>query len=171
MNMALEWLLMTKATMDSHQRELVLNTNISTCQNEAQATEAIKEAEMCQKEAEAHCAAVIKETEAHHAIHACALEQSHKESMLELECEATAEEEHDCQAFMKACRTILACPPKAHGVLMYPLQLLTLQPGTVGRELTSTASPPTVSEMPAPPTGTKWQLSGKQPHQDKKLQS
>ena len=53
---------------------------------------------------------------------------------------------------------------------MYPLQLLTgnvplatilgmlattLQPATVGRELMSTAFPPTVSEMPAPPTGTK----------------
>ena len=33
----------------------------------------------------------------------------------------------------------------------------TLHPATVGRELTSTPSPPTVSEMPAPPTRTKWQ--------------
>ena len=49
MSMALEQLLMTKATMDSHQRELALNTNIAMHQNEAQATEAIKEAEMCQK--------------------------------------------------------------------------------------------------------------------------
>ena len=54
---------------------------------------------------------------------------------------------------------------------MYPLQLLTgnvllasilgmpattLQLVTAGRELISTASPPTVSEMPASPTGTKW---------------
>ena len=51
---------------------------------------------------------------------------------------------------------------------MYPLQLLTgnvplatmlattLQPTTAGRELPSTASPLTVSRMPAPPTGTKW---------------
>ena len=41
---------MTKATMDSHRRELVLKTDIAMCQNEAQATEAIKEAEV-------HCAA------------------------------------------------------------------------------------------------------------------
>ena len=55
---------------------------------------------------------------------------------------------------------------------MYPLQLLTgnvllvtifgmlattLQLATVGRELMSIASPPTVSEMPAPPTRTKCQ--------------
>ena len=74
---------------------------------------------------------------------------------------------------MEACRAALwACPPKAHGVLMYPLQLLTgsmplvsilgmlattLQLATVGREWTSTASPPKVSEKPAPPTRTKWQ--------------
>ena len=55
---------------------------------------------------------------------------------------------------------------------MYPLQLLTgivllaailgmpdttLQLATAGRELTSTASPPTVSDMPAPPSRIKWQ--------------
>ena len=76
---------MTKATMDSHHRELALNINIVRCENEAQATEAIKEAEV-------HCAAMIKEAEAHCTIHAHTLEKSQKESMLELECEATAEE-------------------------------------------------------------------------------
>ena len=55
---------------------------------------------------------------------------------------------------------------------MYPLQLLTgnvplstilgmpaptLQLATAGRKLTSTACPPTVSEMPAVPTRIKWQ--------------
>ena len=44
------------------------------------------------KEAEVCCADAIKETEPHHAIHACTLQQSHKDSMLELECEATPEE-------------------------------------------------------------------------------
>ena len=74
---------------------------------------------------------------------------------------------------MEACGAVLwACPPEACGGLMYPLQLLignvllasilgilatTLQPATAGREPVSTASLPTVSEMPAPPTGTKWQ--------------
>ena len=45
MNVALKWLLMTKATMDSCWRQLTLNASITMHQNEAQATEAIKEAE------------------------------------------------------------------------------------------------------------------------------
>ena len=115
---------------------------------------------------------MIKEAQPHWAIHACTLEKFHKESMLELEHEAIAEEGWYCQAFLEACGAVLwACPPKAHGVLMYPLQLLTgnvplatilgmaattQQPATAGREPMSTASPPTVSEMPVPPTRTKW---------------
>ena len=83
--MAMEWLLMTKATMDSHQRDLVLNTNITRCKNEAWAIEAIKEVEV-------YCTATIKEVKTCWAIHACALEKSHKESMLEVECEVIAEE-------------------------------------------------------------------------------
>ena len=68
---------------------------------------------------------MIKEVEACWAIHACTLETSHKERMLELECEAIPEEGWDCQAFLEACGAVLwACPPKACGVLMYPLQLL-----------------------------------------------
>ena len=101
------------------------------------------------------------------------MEKSHKESMLEVECEVIAEEGWGCQAFLEACGAVLwTCPPEAHGVLMYPLQLLTgnvqlaailgmpattLQLATADRELTSTASPPTVSEIPALPTGIKWQ--------------
>ena len=133
MNAVLEQLLITKATMDSHQRELAVNADITMHQNEAQATKAIKEAEMYQKhaevccsatikEAEAHCSAAIKETESHHAIHTCALEKSHKESMLELEHEVLVDEGQDHWSFMEACRAVLqACQPKACGVLMYPL--------------------------------------------------
>ena len=166
MNVALELLLMTKATMDSHQRNLVLNANIVMHKNEAQATEALKEVEVCY-------AAVIKEVEAHWVIHACALEKSHKESMLELEHEAIVEEVWDHLVFLEACGAVLwACPPEACGVLMYTLQLLTgnvplaailgmlattLQLATAGGELMSTASPPSVSETPALPTGIKWQ--------------
>ena len=132
-----------------------------------------REAEMCQKEAEVCCAAMIKEVEACCAIHTCTLEQSHKESMLESECKVIAEEGQDHWALMEACWAVLwACPPKAHGVLMYLSQFLNgnvllaailgmlatnPQPALVPRELKSTASPPTVSEMPATPTGTKWQ--------------
>ena len=65
MIMALEQLLTTKATMDSHQRELALSADITMHQNEAWATEAIIEAKVC-------CAATIKEAEACEAIHACA---------------------------------------------------------------------------------------------------
>ena len=93
-----------------------LGTECQYCQaqNDAQAIEAIKEAEV-------HCAAVIKEAEAHQVIHAYVLEKSHKESMLELECEAIAEEGWDHWAFLEACGAVLlACPPKVHGVLMYP---------------------------------------------------
>ena len=89
MNTALEQLLTTKATMDSHWRDLSLNAYIARCKNEAWATEAIKEAEV-------HCAAVIKEAETHWVIHACTLEKSHKESMLESEHEVIAEEVLDC---------------------------------------------------------------------------
>ena len=39
---------------------------------------------------------MIKETEACQVTHTCALEKSHKESMLELEHEVIAEEEWDC---------------------------------------------------------------------------
>ena len=88
MNLALEQLLTTKVTMDSHQRDLVLNTNSARCKNEAWATKALKEVEVCY-------AAMIKEAEAHCAIHACTLEKSHKEYMLELECEVIAEEGQD----------------------------------------------------------------------------
>ena len=183
--MALEELLMTKAVLNSCQRELVWNTNITTCQNETQAAKAIKEAEVqhvaaireaesqCAatiREVETHCEVTIKEVEACHATEAYTLGQSHKESMLRLEHAGLEEEGHHCQAFMEACSAALwACPIVVHGVLMYPLELLsgnvplaimlatTLQLAKVGRELPSIASSLTVSKMPAPLTGTKWQ--------------
>ena len=93
--------------------------------------------------------------------------------MLELEHEVIAEEGQDHWVFLETCRAVLqASPPKAHGVVMYCLQLLTgnvslaailgmlattPQLATAEREPMSTASPPTVSETPAPSTGTKWQ--------------
>ena len=71
MNMALEWLLMTKATLNSHQRELAQNTNVTMCQNETQAAKAIKEVEVQYvamiREAETHYEVMIKEAEAHSA--------------------------------------------------------------------------------------------------------
>ena len=169
MNMALEQLLNTKATLNSCQRELVWNAKIATSQNEAQTTEAIKEAEVQHvtviMEAETDYEVAVKEVEAQNATQAQALEQSHEESMLKLECEALAVEGQNCWAFVEACSTALwVCPIEAHWVLMYPLQLLTgnvpltTTPQLVpaGRELPSKASP-TVSRMLAPSTGVKWQ--------------
>ena len=71
MNMALEWLLTTKATIDSHCRELELNAKLAVCMNEAQAVKAIKETEVVHasatKEAKVHHAAMTKEAKVHHA--------------------------------------------------------------------------------------------------------
>ena len=137
MNEALEWLLMTRAILNSHQRELAWNANIARCQNEDLTTKAIKEAEVQHaatireaeatiNEAETHHKIAIKEAETHHATQAHNLQQSHEESVLKMEWEVLVQEGCDCQAFAEACDTALwACPLKAHGVLMYPLLLLT----------------------------------------------
>ena len=81
--------------------------------------------------------------------------------------EALGKEGQDCQSFLEACRAALqACPPEAHGVLMYPLQLLTENMSLASLLVTTpnwplqlgthpTTPPPTMSETPAPPTGTK----------------
>ena len=74
MYVALEWLLTTRATMDSHHKELELNTELAMNLNETQAIEVIKEAEMC------------------HATAVCILQKTHKENVLRLECEVKAEE-------------------------------------------------------------------------------
>ena len=70
MNAALEQLLATRATMDSHCRELELNTKLAIHMNEAQAIEAIKETEINHtaeiKEAEVCHANTIKEAKLHH---------------------------------------------------------------------------------------------------------
>ena len=177
--------------MDSHHRELVLNIELVMHMNEAYATEAIKEAEVCHaakvKEAKLHHTTSIKEAEVCHTTNSCVLQQTKRESMLALKCEAIAEEGQDCQAFMEASAVALqACPPKTHGALMYPLQLLTSNvplaamlemPATTqlqaaaDREPTSATSIPSVSEMPAPLMGAKqWHHSYNQgvsmPRQD-----
>ena len=72
------------------------------------------------------CAVTIRETETACVGHTCTLQQSLVESMQDLECEAIEKEGWDCQCFLQACRAALqSCPPEAHGVLMYSLQLLT----------------------------------------------
>ena len=74
MNAALEQLLTTRATIDSQCKELELNTELSACLNEAQAIEAIKEAEV-------HHTATIKESEVCHATAASILQQTYQENV------------------------------------------------------------------------------------------
>ena len=105
MNVALEWLLTTRATMDSHSKELELNAKLTMGMNEAQATEAIKEAEASHaakiKEAKLHCTTRIKEAKACHTTNSFVLQQTYRESMLALEHEPIAEGQ-DHSAFVEA---------------------------------------------------------------------
>ena len=126
MNAALEWLLTTKATLNSCWRQLVQNAEIATCQNEAQTTKAIKEVEVwCVaviREVETHYEFAVKKVEAHCTTQPQALKQSHEESMLKLEHGVLAGEGCSCWAFVEVCGAAMwGCPFKAHGVLMYPL--------------------------------------------------
>ena len=70
MNVALEQLLITMATMDCHCKELDLNTKLTMHMNETQAAGAIKEAKVSHaaevKEAEVHHTTAIKDAEMHH---------------------------------------------------------------------------------------------------------
>ena len=85
-------------------------------QNEAQTAKAIKKARACYEatiwDAEATCAAAIREADT-----ACVecthiLQQSHREHMQEMEREAIEEEGRDHQTFLTAWRIALqVCPP------------------------------------------------------------
>ena len=129
MNVALGQLLTMKATLDSHRRELEWDLDSTVQQLEAQTARAIQEVESL-------CAATIKEAEACHmatikeakdCCTACvhALQESHREGILNFECKAQEKEMHTHLSFLEACGAALrACPVEAHGVLLYPLQLL-----------------------------------------------
>ena len=116
------------ATMDSPHTELELNAELTMCMNEAQATKAVKKAEVSHatkiKEAELHHTAEIKEAEvchtatikevklchttrikvaeACHTTDSCVLQQTHRESRLTLKHEAIAEKGWDCLTFVEA---------------------------------------------------------------------
>ena len=100
------------------------------------------------REAETHYEVTIKEAEASHATQAQALEKSHKENMLKLEHEALAEERCNHQAFMETCGTAFwVCPLEAHGVLIYPLQLLAGSPSLAFLiEMTAAMQPQAVAD-------------------------
>ena len=123
-------LLMTRTSIDAFCRKQESDFEMALYQNEAKTTEAIREAK-------AHCGTAIREAEACYttanreekarcADHACSIQQLHSDSMQCLKREALKEEGKDCQSFLATCGAALqACPPEDHGVLMYPLQLLT----------------------------------------------
>ena len=107
MSNAMGHLLSTRASIDAHQRKQISDFEMAIYQNEAEATEAIREAKThCGaaireaethhatniREAEAHCATTIMEAEGHCttdireaesccADHACIIQQSHSDNM------------------------------------------------------------------------------------------
>ena len=134
-------LLMTRSSLDACKWKQVSDFKMTLCQNEAKATEAIKEARAhcgatvreaeswCTthiREVEADCASIIMEAEACCtteirniesccAEHARSIQQSYEEGMQCLETEAMAEEGRDCLSFLTALGMALqVCPPKAH---------------------------------------------------------
>ena len=139
--------------MDLCQKELNLNAELAAHLSEVQTAEAIKQAKV------------------HGATVAYKLQQTHKESVLVLECQVTQEERQAHQAFVEAFGAAIgACSPKNCGTLLYPLQLLT---GNVplaallgmlattqlwavaDRGLTPATSIPGASGTPAPLRGIK----------------
>ena len=160
-----------KAALDSRWRELEQDLGSAMQQCEAQAATAIQEAEfLCVatiEEAEAHFVATIREMEDHSTAQVHALQQSHREGILNFEGKALEREECACLTLLEACGAALrACPKEAYGILLYPLQLLMgnillaspltaiPQPAPLGREPQFTI-PPLASKLPSFPTGTK----------------
>ena len=125
MNRAMGHLLMTSSSLDACQWKQVSDFEMALCQNEAEATKAIKEAKAhCEAtireaescctihirepeakcasiitEAETHCTTDIRKAESHCVEHACSIQQSHAEGMQHLETEAIEEEGRDHLSF------------------------------------------------------------------------
>ena len=115
-------LLTTRASIDAPQRKQVLDFKTALHQNEAEVTEAIREAKVhcgsAIREAEAHCAADIREAESYCVGYAHTIQQFHSYNIQHLEREAIEEERKDCQFFLATCRTALqACPQTPEGYL------------------------------------------------------
>ena len=89
MNRAMEYLLMTRVSIDTHWRKQVSDFETAICQNEAKATEAIREVK-------AHYGAVIREVEAHHAMTIRKAEGCSSTAILEVEacCAADIERQN-----------------------------------------------------------------------------
>ena len=141
MNMALEWLLANRATMGIQCRELELNPELMACLNDAQATKAITEAEVCHKNA------------------ACALQQAHQDNVLALECEAKVTEGWNHKAFAEAFGAAMqASPPKSHGHSSTLCRsLMVMWPFATILGMSATAQPWAIADrglVPASPTSS-----------------
>ena len=142
MNRAMGHPLTTMSSLDTRQQKQVSDFEMALHQNEAEATETIREAKAhcgatireleshcttCIREAEANCASTIMEAEAHCTAEirkaesgcvecACSIQQSYAEAMQHLETEAMEEEGRDHLSFLTACGMALqACPQKPVG--------------------------------------------------------
>ena len=72
-------LLVTRLSLDAHQWKQVSDFKMALHQNEAEATETIREAKAhcgaTVTEAETHCSAYIREAESHCVEHTCSIQQ------------------------------------------------------------------------------------------------
>ena len=76
-------------------------------------------------EAENCCSTAIREADSSGTSKACSIQQSHTKDIQFLEAEAIKEEGRDHLAFLATCGPVLRpSPPKAHGIMVTPFQLL-----------------------------------------------
>ena len=144
-------LLSARATMDMCCQGVILETEVSHCQNKIDTSKAnreikawyagmiedvkaaygttIRKAEAINlastSEVEVIQATSIRKAKAANAAQASKLQQRHQEAMQNLEREALEEEKCAHQSFLWACEAALqACPNDTLAKLMYPLHLL-----------------------------------------------
>ena len=176
MNTALKQLFMTKATMDSCQREAALNVNIPRCKMKPRLPRPSER----QKSAMQPWSRRWMPTGWSMPV---PWKSPTRKACLQLEHEAIA---GGRMGLSSIPRGLWTCPPKACGVLMHPLKLLTgnlllatilgmlattQQPATAGREATSSASHLQCQgcQHPQPElNGSTACLTGKQPCQDQR---
>ena len=148
-NKVLGHLLVTRSSINAHQRKQVSNwghqgsKGLCTCtiqDVETYWTGLISEAKVwhiahikeiednCARtlaEVENCCSTAIREAESSGTFKAHWIQQSHAKDIQHLEAEAIEEEGRDCLAFLATCGTALrASPPEAHGITVTPFHLL-----------------------------------------------
>ena len=159
MNDTMVHLLSARAAIDMCHQQVILQTEVSHCQNEINTSEAIREIKAwyatiigdteavyrtaimkveaihlaSTSKAEVIRASGIRKAKAANAAQASKLQQQHQEARKNLEEEALEVEKCTYQSFLWACGAALqACPNKALAKLMYPLHLLMGSPSLPG---------------------------------------